>query len=81
MPKKFKVIANLPASIELTKRTSQNALTVDVGVEDTKKGTLVIAQGTVEWWPGGNKVNAHQANWDKFAKLMEEHLPRKRSTR
>lgn len=81
MSRKFKVVAHLPASIELTKRTSQNALKVDVNMSDSKEGTLVIARGSVEWWPDRNKVNAHRGNWEQFADLMEKGLPRKRSIR
>ena len=81
MTKKFKVVAHLPASIELTKRTSKNALRVDVIIDDVKKGTLVIARGTVEWWPDQNSVNAHRGNWKKFAELIEQGLPQKRSAR
>ena len=81
MAKRFTVIANLPASIELTKRTSQNALTVEIKIGESKEGTLVIAQGSVEWWPGGNKVNAHRTDWGKFKEIMESELPRKRSTK
>jgi hypothetical protein len=79
MAKRFTVVANLPASIELTKRTSQNALTVDIKIGEAKEGTLVIAQGSVEWWPGGNKVNAHRMNWGKFKEIMESQVPPKRS--
>jgi hypothetical protein len=80
MAKKYEIIANLPASIELTKRKSQNALMVDVKVGQIKEGTLVIAQGSVEWWPGGHSVNAHRGNWEQFIKIVEQ-LPKKRSTR
>ena len=80
MAKKFKVVAHLPSSVELTKRTTKNALKVDVKIGDSKEGTLCISQGTVEWWPDHNKVNAHRANWEKFVEVLES-LPRKRSKR
>jgi hypothetical protein len=81
MAKKFKVVAHLPGSIELTKRKSQNALKIDVKMGDSKEGTLVIARGTVEWWPERNKVNAHRGDWEKFAEILEKYLPQRRSTR
>lgn len=81
MAKRFKVVAHLPGSIELTKRKSQNALTVEVKMGDFKEGTLVIARGSVEWWPDHNKVHAHRADWEKFAEIMVNYLPEKRSAR
>jgi len=71
---------------------------VDHGITvwNTKKakiGTLVFSKGSVEWWPKGNKVNAHKYSWAKFAKVLEtasdakrvvplpEPLPKKASTR
>ncbi|USE78849.1 hypothetical protein NDR89_19625 [Cupriavidus gilardii] len=41
-------------------------------------GKLKISRGTLEWWPRGNKVNAHPIKWAQFAQLMEEQVPRKR---
>jgi hypothetical protein len=81
MAKKFTVVAHLPASIDLTKRTAKNGLSIDVKVRKSKKGTLIISRGGVEWWPDGNSVNARGANWDKVVKLLETHLPEKRSKR
>jgi len=80
MAKNFTVVAHLPASIEITKRTSKHALKIEVKMGELKEGTLVIARGSVEWWPDRNKVNAHRLNWEQFAEHMES-LPRKRSTR
>jgi hypothetical protein len=78
--KNFEVVAHLPAAVEITKRTTKNSLTIDIKDGSTKIGTLVVGRGTVEWWPGGNKVQTHRGDWHKFAELME-NLPRKRSTR
>jgi hypothetical protein len=78
--KNFVVVAHLPAAVEITKRTSQNSLTIEVKDGSTKIGTLVVGRGTVEWWPESNKVNAHRGDWHKFAEIMAK-LPQKRSTR
>jgi hypothetical protein len=81
MPKRnFTVVAHLPAAVDITKRTSQNSLTIEIKDGSTKIGTLVVGRGTVEWWPESNRVNAHRANWYNFAEMMTT-LPKKRSTR
>jgi len=77
----FSVVANLPTSVELTRRTSQNALRIDIKDGRRKIGTLNISRGSVEWWPRGNKVNARRGGWRKLAGILEEHLPKKRSSR
>ena len=74
------VVAHLPAAVDITKRTSQNSLTIEIKDGSTKIGTLVVGRGTVEWWPESNRVNAHRANWYNFAEMMTA-LPKKRSTR
>lgn len=76
----FTVVAHLPAAVDITKRTSQNSLTIEIKDGSTKIGTLVVGRGTVEWWPESNRVNAHRANWYNFAEMMTT-LPKKRSTR
>ena len=78
--KNFSVVAHLPAAVEITKRTSQNSLTIEIKDGSKKIGTLVVGRGTVEWWPESNKVNAHRANWYQFAEVMAT-LSQKRSTR
>jgi hypothetical protein len=81
MPQRnFTVVAHLPAAVDITKRTSQNSLTIEIKDGSTKIGTLVVGRGTVEWWPESNRVNAHRANWYNFAEIMTT-LPKKRSTR
>lgn len=37
----------------------------------TKIGQLIFSKGSVEWWPKGNKVNAHKYTWAQFAKALE----------
>lgn len=36
-----------------------------------KIGELVFSKGSVEWWPKGNKVNAHTYTWTQLAKVLE----------
>ena len=78
--KNFAVVAHLPAAVEITKRTSQNSLTIEIKDGSKKIGTLDVGRGTVEWWPESNKINAHRGNWYQFAEVMAT-LSQKRSTR
>lgn len=80
MEKKSKIIAHCPWSVELSKRSTQNSLKIDVELEGKKAGSLHIARGSVEWWPDYKKVNAHRGNWWQFVDLLES-LPRRRSRR
>ena len=70
----MKVIAYLPASVELTKRNSANAITVEVRAADELLGTLYMGRGSVEWWPGGNKTNALKKGWKSFAGILDIHM-------
>jgi Ni,Fe-hydrogenase maturation factor len=72
MPKKSKIIAHCPRSVEVGKRSGQNSLVLDVNLYGNKAGSLHIAQGSVEWWPDYKKVNAHRFDWWKFINLLEE---------
>jgi len=80
MTKKSKIIAHLPSSVELSERTTKNALRIDVKLAGSKEGSLHIAKGTVEWWPAYNDVNAHRLPWSDFIALLET-MPRRRSRR
>ncbi len=75
--KNFAVVAHLPAAVEITKRTSQNSLTIEIKDGSKKIGTLVVGRGTVEWWPESNKVNAHRGNWYQFAEVMATLAPKR----
>jgi hypothetical protein len=46
--------------------------------KNTKIGQLVFSKGSVEWWPKGNKVNAHSYTWAQFAKALEAASDAKR---
>jgi hypothetical protein len=78
MPKNVTVIAHLPATIEISHRASSKALRIDVKIAGSKKGTLSIGRGSVEWWPEFNSVNAHRASWQNFIEILEG-MPRRRS--
>jgi hypothetical protein len=68
------VIAHLPASVELTKRNSANAITVEVRTADELLGTLYMGRGSVEWWPSGNKTKALKKGWRDFANILDTHM-------
>jgi hypothetical protein len=80
MAKKSKIVAHLPSSVELSERTTKNALRIDVNLGGSKEGSLHIAQGSVEWWPAYNDVNAHRLVWTEFVALLET-MPKRRSKR
>jgi hypothetical protein len=69
-----KVIVHLPETVLLSRRGAQNSLRISVNRKGAKEGDLVIAQGSVEWWPDHKKVNAYRMNWDKFILLLEEEM-------
>jgi hypothetical protein len=68
------VIANLPNSVELTKRTSRNAMTLEIRTGEVLLGTLFMGRGSVEWWPSGNRVHALKKSWKAFAAMLDEHM-------
>jgi hypothetical protein len=80
MPKKVTVTARIPAKIPISSRASSQALKIDVKISGSKKGTLSIGRGSVEWWPEYNSVNAHRLPWSKFIDLLTG-MPQKRSRR
>jgi len=68
------VKALLPGSIELTKLKSGNGLEVQVRSRHVLLGTLMMGRGSVEWWPGGNKINRLRKSWQAFAEILEKHM-------
>ena len=76
-----KIIAHLPSTVEVSRRTSKGQIRIDVKRKGAKEGRLVIALGSVEWWPDHNKVNAHRLSWRKFIALLEYEMPTRRSKR
>ena len=71
---KTQVIANLPNSVELTKRNSKNSMTLEIRTGDLLLGTLVMGRGSVQWWPAGNSVHALKKSWKSFASMLDEHM-------
>ncbi len=72
--KQTKVTANLPNSVELTKRNSKNSMTLEIRTGEVLLGTLVMGRGSVQWWPAGNSVHALKKSWKSFAAMLDEHM-------
>jgi hypothetical protein len=68
------VTANLPNSVELTKRKSSNSMTLEIRTGDDLLGALFMGRGSVEWWPSGNRVHALKKSWKTFAAMLDEHM-------
>jgi hypothetical protein len=69
-----KVTAFLPHSMDLTKLKSSNTLNVEVRSDDELLGTLLLGRGSVQWWPGGNKIYSLRKNWRAFAEMLSQHM-------
>ena len=72
--KPTKVTAFMPASTELTKLKSGNALQIEVRHGDELLGTLSMGRGSVEWWPRGNRINSFRKRWRAFAKMLDKYM-------
>jgi len=81
MAQMSKITAHLPSTVELSRRTTNNSIRIDVKRKGLKEGRLVIAQGSVEWWPDYNKIHAHRLSWGKFIALLEGQVAERRSKR
>lgn len=68
------VTAFLPFSIDLAKLRAGNTLEFRVRRRKDLLGTLLIGRGSVEWWPGGNKVNRLRKSWSAFADMLDRHM-------
>jgi hypothetical protein len=75
---KSEIVVNLPHSVELTRRTTKNALEVEVWVSGSKRGTLTLAQGSVTWKSSGKNPITRRVWWKDFIPLLEQ-MKRKRS--
>ena len=80
MAKVYEVTAHLPATVSLSKRTTKDTIQIQVQ-GGGRPGTLVISQGTVEWWPENNKSIVYRGHWDLFGAMCEENLRKKKSTK
>ena len=65
------------SSVELSKRSSSNSLSVEVRSGKELLGTLVMGRGSVQWWPNGNKTNDFRKPWKEFARLLETAMARR----
>jgi hypothetical protein len=75
--RRSEIVVNLPHSVELTRRTTKNALEVEVWVSDSKRGTLTLAQGSVTWKRSGKNPVTRRVWWKDFIPLLEQ-MKRKR---
>jgi hypothetical protein len=75
---KSEIVVNLPHSVELTRRTTNNALDVGVWVSGSKRGTLTLAQGSVTWKTSGKNSVTRRFWWKDFIPLLER-MKRKRA--
>ena len=64
------------STVELTKRGSNNSLQVQVRSGNALLGTLVMGQGSVQWWPKGNKTNDLKKTWVQFANILQKMMGR-----
>ena len=59
-----------------TKVVAHKDLEIDVKTisngKPSKRGTLLISKGNIEWLPKGNSVNKKRLTWMQFATLMDE---------
>ena len=69
-----RVTAFLPDSIDLTKLKSSNTLNVEVRIDEELLGTLLLGRGSVQWWPGGNKIYSLRKSWRAFAEMLSQHM-------
>lgn len=73
-----KVVAHLPATVELSRRKAKGTITLEVR-HGRLLGLLVVSQSRIEWWPRRKAVNVHRADWKLFASICEKHIPKRRS--
>jgi hypothetical protein len=69
-----KVTAYQVSSVELTKRGSSNSLKLEVRSGKELLGTLLMGQGSVQWWPKGHSTNDFERSWREFAKLLQTQI-------
>lgn len=69
---KSEIVVSLPRSVELTRRTTNNALDVDVWVSGSKRGTLTLAQGSVTWKTSGKAPVTRREWWKDFLPRLDQ---------
>ena len=72
--KQTQVRVQFPGYMDLTKRKSENSLSIEVRRGDELLGSLLMGRGSVEWWPKGNKVHSVKRGWRSFVKILEEQM-------
>lgn len=73
-PTRTNVTVNQVSSVELTKRGSRNSLEIQVRSGRQLLGTLVMGQGSVQWWPSGTVTHKFQKSWRDFAALLDSAI-------
>ena len=68
------VIVDVPHKVELTRRRSENSMTIEIRRGPALVGTLIMGRGSVQWWPRGNSVNALKKTWVSFAAMLDNHM-------
>jgi len=68
---KSEIVLSLPASVELTRRHTSNAIELDVWVSGSKKGRLILSQGSVTWKTAGKRSIVRRAWWKDFIPLLD----------
>jgi hypothetical protein len=68
------VTVNQVSTVELTKRGSKNSLLLEVRTGNDLLGTLVLGQGSVQWWPKGNSAKKFQKSWRAFTTLLDNSI-------
>ena len=66
------VIINLPQSVELTRRHTSNAVEFEIWISGSKRGTLILAQGSVTWKPAGKNPVIRREWWKDFIPMLEQ---------
>lgn len=72
--KETKVRVMFPGYMDLTKRNSENSLSIEVRRGDDLLGNLLMGRGSVQWWPKGNKKHSVKKGWREFANILEEQM-------
>jgi hypothetical protein len=69
--KQTTVIVEQASTVELTKKGSNNSLSIKVRSGGVLLGTLIMGKGSVEWWPKKNETNHLKKDWKSFVALLE----------
>jgi hypothetical protein len=70
IPVETQVVAFLPVSVDLTRRTSGRDLRFTVKTGGLMMGTLIMGRGSVQWFAANAKRPTGEWTWVGFAKLL-----------